>query len=160
VWTASTHRVGCCWPFIWGHGRWRWPKLSSIRWLCSSRPAASRYFWWQTNPSFVERLNLSLRQHVVAIGRRAAPLCKGEDGMRQQCALSQTYHNFCLPHTSLRQSLPQPKPTNGTGPARKWRQQTPACDAAAGNGFVNPGRALGPPNKKGTKLVCNLRCII
>src|SRR5256885_12435472 len=49
---------------------------------------------WQINTSFVERLNLSLRQHVAAIGRRATTLCKGEDGWRQQLALYQVYHNF------------------------------------------------------------------
>ena len=38
---------------------------------------------WQINTSFVERLNLSLRQPVAAIGRRAATLCQGEAGLRQ-----------------------------------------------------------------------------
>src|SRR6059058_4706142 len=52
--------------------------------------------WWKINTAFVERLNLSLRQHVAAIGRRVSTLCKGEDGLRQQLALFQTYHNFCL----------------------------------------------------------------
>jgi hypothetical protein len=32
----------------------------------------------------VERFNLSLRQHVAAIGRRTSTLCKGEAGLRQQ----------------------------------------------------------------------------
>ena len=35
---------------------------------------------WQINTSFVERLNLTIRQHVAAIGRRVTTLCKGEDG--------------------------------------------------------------------------------
>ena len=35
---------------------------------------------WQIKTAFVERLNLSLRQHVAAAGRRVATLCKGEDG--------------------------------------------------------------------------------
>jgi hypothetical protein len=38
-------------------------------------------------------------------------------------------HNFCLPHASLRQPLPQPEPTNGTGSARLWRPRTPAMAA-------------------------------
>jgi hypothetical protein len=83
----------------------------------------------QINTSFVERLNLSLRQHVAAIGRRATTLCKGEDGLRQQLAVYQVYYNFCLPHASLRQTLPQPEPTNGTGSARQWRPCTPAMAA-------------------------------
>ena len=72
---------------------------------------------WQTNTAFVERLNLSLRQHVAAIGRRVSTLCKGEDGLRQQLALYHMYYNFCLPHASLRVPLPQLLPTNGTGSA-------------------------------------------
>jgi len=84
---------------------------------------------WQINTAFVERLNLSLRQPVAAIGRRVSTLCKGEDGMRQQLALYHVYYNFCLPHTSLRQPLPQPVPTNGTGSAKMWQPQTPAMAA-------------------------------
>src|ERR671931_18732 len=38
-------------------------------------------------------------------------------------------HNFCLPHTSVRQPLPQPEPTNGTGSAKQWRPCTPAMAA-------------------------------
>src|SRR4029434_7823070 len=76
---------------------------------------------WQINTAFIERLNLDLRQHVAAIGRRVATLCKGEDGLRQQLALFQTYHNFCLPHASIRQPLPQPLPTNAAGPLKQWR---------------------------------------
>src|SRR5262245_41618626 len=41
---------------------------------------------WQINTAFVERLNLSLRQRVAAIGRRSATPCKSEDGLRQQLA--------------------------------------------------------------------------
>jgi IS1 family transposase len=84
---------------------------------------------WQINTAFVERLNLDLRQHVAAIGRRVATLCKGEDGLRHQLSLFQTYHNFCLPHASLHQPLPQPLPTNGTGSAKHWRPYTPAMAA-------------------------------
>jgi IS1 family transposase len=34
----------------------------------------------------VERLNLTIRQHVAAVGRRVSALCKGEAGVRQQLA--------------------------------------------------------------------------
>jgi len=84
---------------------------------------------WQINTSFVERVNLSIRQHVAAIGRRVSTLCKGEAGLRQQLTLSHVYYNFCLPHASLRQALPQPEPTHGTGSVRQWRPQTPAMAA-------------------------------
>jgi IS1 family transposase len=58
---------------------------------------------WQINTAFVERLNLSLRQRVAAIGRRSATLCKSENGLGQQLVLFHVYHNFVLPHASLRQ---------------------------------------------------------
>ncbi len=84
---------------------------------------------WQSNTSFVERINLDLRQHVAAVGRRVNTLCKGADGLRQQLALYYTYYNFCLPHASLRQPLPQPVATNGTGSGKLWQPCTPAMAA-------------------------------
>jgi hypothetical protein len=84
---------------------------------------------WQINMAFVERLNLDIRQHIAAVGRRVNTLCKGEDGMRQQLALYHMYYNFCLPHASLRQALPEPLPANGTGSAKHWRPRTPAMAA-------------------------------
>jgi IS1 family transposase len=88
---------------------------------------------WQINTAFIERGNLSIRQHVAAVGRRVMTLCKGEDGLRQQLALYHTYYNFCLPHASLRQPLPQPEPTNGHGSAKQWRPCTPAMAAGLTN---------------------------
>ena len=55
---------------------------------------------WQINTSFVERVNLSIRQHVAAIGRRVRTLGKVEAGLRQQLTLSHVYDNCCLPHAS------------------------------------------------------------
>src|SRR5713101_5527434 len=62
---------------------------------------------WHSNTAFVERINLSIRQHVAAVGRRVSTLCKGEDGLRQQLVLYHVYYNFCLPHASLHQPVPQ-----------------------------------------------------
>jgi IS1 family transposase len=84
---------------------------------------------WQINTAFAERLNLDLRQHVAAVGRRVATVCKSEVGLRQQLALYHCYYNFCLPHRSLRLPLPQPEPTHGTGSARQWRPCTLAMVA-------------------------------
>jgi len=84
---------------------------------------------WQINTAFVERINLTIRQHVAAVGRRVSTLCKGEDGLRQQLAVFHCYYNFCLPHASVRQPLPQPVPTNGTGSATLGRPCTPAMAA-------------------------------
>ena len=84
---------------------------------------------WQINTAFIERINLSIRQHVAAIGRRVTTLCKHEAGLRQQLALYHVYDNFCLPHASLRQPLSQPLPTHGTGSAKRWQPRTPAMAA-------------------------------
>jgi IS1 family transposase len=84
---------------------------------------------WQINTACIERVNLTIRQPVAAVGRRVMTLCKGEDGLRHQLALYQPYDNFCLPHASLRQPLPQPEPTNGNGSAKRWRPRTPAMAA-------------------------------
>jgi hypothetical protein len=84
---------------------------------------------WHINTAFVERINLTIRQHVAAVGRRVSTLCKGEDGLRQQLAVFHCYYNFCLPHTSVRLPLPQPEPTNGSGSATQWRPCTPAMAA-------------------------------
>jgi hypothetical protein len=54
---------------------------------------------WQINTAFVERLNLTIRQHVAAVGRRVTTLCKGED-----CHLthkSATLAKICVKRVSL-----------------------------------------------------------
>jgi hypothetical protein len=84
---------------------------------------------WPINTSLVERFNLSLRQHVAAIGRRTSTLCKGEAGLRHQLALSHVYDNFVLPHASLRQPLAEPVATKGHGSAKQWWPCTPAMAA-------------------------------
>ena len=81
---------------------------------------------WHSNTAFVERLNVSLRQRVAALGRRSATPCKSEDGLGQPLALFQVYHNCVLPHASLRQPLRMPAPTHSTGSAKVWQPCTPA----------------------------------
>jgi IS1 family transposase len=84
---------------------------------------------WTINTAFVERLNLDLRQRVAGIGRRVNTLCQGEAGLRDQLALFHVYHNFVVPHVSLRQPLLVPEVTNGRGAAKVWRPCTPAMAA-------------------------------
>jgi IS1 family transposase len=78
---------------------------------------------WKINTSFVERLNLDFRQHVAAIGRRVNTLCKHEAGLRQQVTIFQVYHNFVLPHASLR------VPVLETTTIKRWQPRTPAMAA-------------------------------
>jgi IS1 family transposase/transposase-like protein len=84
---------------------------------------------WTINTAFIERLNLDIRQCVAAVGRRVNTLCQGETGLRDQLALFQVYHNFVVPHASLRQRLPLPEATSGSGSTTVWRPYTPAMAA-------------------------------
>src|SRR5262249_17792605 len=84
---------------------------------------------WTINTAFVERLNLDIRQRVAAIGRRVNTLCQGEAGLRDQLVLFQVYHNFVLPHASLRQALEEPIRTPRMGSAKRWQPCTPAMAA-------------------------------
>lgn len=81
------------------------------------------------NTAFIERLNLSIRQGVGALGRKVACLAKTDGGLKNRLLLWQAYYNFCLPHVALRQLLPEPQPTKGNGSPRKWQQRTPTMAA-------------------------------
>ena len=94
-------------------------RVKQVLWACGR----------QINTAFVERLNLDIRQRVATVRRRVNTLCQGEDGLLDQLALFQTYHNFVLPHASLRQPLLVPEATNGSGSAKVWRSRTPAMAA-------------------------------
>jgi IS1 family transposase len=113
-------------------GRRRRLVRMSHRVVCGTRAAVPQVFaacGWQINTAFVERIHFTIRQHVAAVGRRVSTRCKGEDGVRQPRARSHTYYNFCVLHTSVRQPLPQPLPTHGSGSAKQWRPCTPAMAA-------------------------------
>jgi IS1 family transposase len=84
---------------------------------------------WTINTAFIERLNLDIRQRVAAIGRRVNTLCQGEASLGDQLTLFQVYHNFVVPHASLRQRLLVPESTHGRGSAQVWRPCTPAMAA-------------------------------
>src|SRR4029434_4143808 len=101
----------------------------SHRVVCGTKAAVEQVLaacGWQINTAFVERLNLSLHPRVAAVVRRSANPCKSEDGLRQQLVLFQVYHNFVLPHASLRRALAEPIPTNGMGSTKRWRSRPPA----------------------------------
>jgi len=65
---------------------------------------------------------------VAAVGRRVNTLCRGAASLLDQMVLFQTYHNFVLPHASLRQPLPGAEAIKG-GSAKWWRSYTPAMAA-------------------------------
>jgi hypothetical protein len=71
---------------------------------------------WQINTAFVERLNLAIRQHVAAVGRRVSTLCKGEDGLLEQLAVSTATTISACPTRAYASPCHSPSPP--TGPAR------------------------------------------
>lgn len=81
------------------------------------------------NTAFIERLNLSIRQHVAALGRKVIAVAKSEAGLKDQLMLWRAYYNFCLPHAALRLRLPEPQPTKGSGSLKMWQPRTPAMAA-------------------------------
>src|SRR5262245_11281480 len=108
--------------------------VTSIRILRSGVRRKSHAPFWSSDrrsdpPIDCNRLNLSIRQHVAAVGRRVTTLCKHEAGVRQQLPLYQVYYTFCLPHASLRLPLPQHESTDGSGSAQRWQPRTPAMAA-------------------------------
>src|SRR5499433_4281901 len=108
--------------------------VTSIRILRSGVRRKSHAPFWSSGrrsdpPIDCNRLNLDIRQRVAAIGRRVNTLCQSEKGLLDQLVLFQTYHNFVLPHASLRQPLPVPEATHGKGSAKVWRPCTPAMAA-------------------------------
>ncbi len=77
----------------------------------------------------VERNNLTIRQHARRLSRKVNAFSKDQDYLEHQLALSFAYYHFVIPHNGLRQKLPRPLPTNGTGSPKVWLQRTPAMAA-------------------------------
>lgn len=81
------------------------------------------------NTSFVERENLSLRQQNRRLGRKTTGFAKEMPWLEKQLWLELAYYHLVLPHKSLRQELPRPVPTRGTGSPQRWQASTPAMAA-------------------------------
>ena len=77
----------------------------------------------------VERNNLTIRQHSRRMGRKVNAFSKEHEYLEHQLALSFAYYHFVIPHLGLRQRLPKPIPTKGTGSPKVWQQRTPAMAA-------------------------------
>lgn len=81
------------------------------------------------NTSFVERENLSLRQHNRRLTRKTNGFSKELTWLEKQLWLSLAYYHLVLPHKSLKQRLSSPEPTRGRGSERRWCPITPAMAA-------------------------------
>jgi len=92
--------------------------LAMVKWILSQAGV-------NINTAFIERLNLSIRQHISALGRKVISLAKTQSGLTAQVNIYQAYYNLCLPHSSLRLPLPEAQ----GAVSRKWSQRTPAMAA-------------------------------
>lgn len=81
------------------------------------------------NISFVERENLTLRQHNRRLTRKTNGFSKELSWFEKQLWLCLAYYHLVVPHDSLKQPLSTPEPTRGNGSARRWRLRTPAMAA-------------------------------
>jgi len=81
------------------------------------------------NTSFVERENLTLRQHNRRLTRKTNGFSKELSWFEKQLWLCLAYYHLVVPHDSLKQQLSKPEPTRGNGSARRWQLRTPAMAA-------------------------------
>ncbi len=81
------------------------------------------------NTSYVERDNLSLRQHSRRLTRQTTGFSKELTWLEKQLWLALAYYHLVLPHESLAEELAAPEPTRGSGSARRWCPITPAMAA-------------------------------
>ena len=84
---------------------------------------------WQISTAFVERLNLTIRQHVAAIGRRVITIAKSDSGLYHQLSLFQLYYNVCLPHDGLRRPRSLFDALRGGHSTPRGQARTPAMAA-------------------------------
>lgn len=80
------------------------------------------------NTAYVERNNLTMRQNVGRLVRKALSFSKSEHYLRRHIALEDGVYNFVKPHRSLRRPL-----RKGKNRRRKWEQRTPAMAAGLTN---------------------------
>jgi IS1 family transposase/transposase-like protein len=96
--------------------------------IVKQRIAASRVSA-TINTSFVERENLTLRQHTRRLTRDTNGFSKDREWLETQLWLVLAYYHLVLPHASLAQEAPVPAPTRGSGSPRRWLPVTPAMAA-------------------------------
>jgi IS1 family transposase len=96
-----------------------------------------------SNTSFVERDHLRWREHHRRLTRQTIALSKALPWLEKPWWLALADDHVCLPHHSLRQRLPAPEPTRGSGAPRQWRPVTPAMAAGMTDRVWTTAELLG-----------------
>jgi IS1 family transposase len=79
--------------------------------------------------SLLERLNLTLRQHLAPLGRKSLGFCKEREQLQRRVVFFQAFYNFARPHRSLRLPVGE---SVGCPPGLihpKWQPRTPGMAA-------------------------------
>ncbi len=84
---------------------------------------------WAISTSLLERLNLTLRQHLAPLGRKSLSFCKERDQLRRRVVFFQAFYNFARPHQSLRLPLAVAAPGPPGLIQPKWQPRTPGMAA-------------------------------
>lgn len=84
------------------------------------------------NTSFVERVNLTIRQCVSKLTRRTWGPAKYTPELMEHLEWWRMYYHFVRPHESLEEVLAEPIQRRGNQQPRKQRKRTPAMVAQAG----------------------------
>lgn len=79
--------------------------------------------------SLLERLNLTLRQHLAPLGRKSLSFCKKREQLRRRVVFFQAFYNFARPHQSLRLPLGEPAQSRAGLIRPKWQPRTPGMAA-------------------------------
>ena len=75
--------------------------------------------------SFLERLNLTIRQSLAPFGRKTLSFSKKKDNLKKQTIFFQTFYNFARPHMSLRERISD----SNNRFQKKWCPKTPGMAA-------------------------------
>jgi IS1 family transposase len=102
------------------------------------------------NTAFVERVNLTLRQGVPALGRRTWSTAQTAAGLRCQVAWWRGYYHFVRPHHALRLAVPAPHGRGGRRAPRRYRPRTPAMAAGLTRRRWSTRELLGMPSSFGS----------
>ena len=78
----------------------------------------------EVNTAYVERNNLTMRQSVGRLVRKALSFSKNVHFLHRHIALDDAIYNFVKPHGALRRRV-----RGSTPQGRKWQPRTPAMAA-------------------------------
>ncbi|MBF0204953.1 MAG: hypothetical protein HQK67_11770 [Desulfamplus sp.] len=75
--------------------------------------------------SFLERLNLTIRQSLAPLKRKTLGYSKDRENLKKQTIFFQAFYNFARPHMSLRERICD----SDQRFQKKWYQKTPGMAA-------------------------------